>query len=162
MALFEATEIDLEPGAYRGKLTDIVEAKRNNFDTGEPEACYDWVFEVVEEGYEGASLKKRNSTSFGPRSKNRAFAEALLGRKIEQGEKLDKRDLVGKECDLAVSHNETDRGTFVNIDNVVPVRKKKRSVEQAESKKIQDVRDGRVPVNEMDAETEEDLSKIPF
>lgn len=162
MAMFEATEVTLEPGVYRAKLKTIEEAERANFDTGQPEPCRDWTFEVVEEGFEGQTLKGRTSMAFGPRSKAREWVLGLLGRKIEQGEKIDLPDLVDRECDLSIVHNETDRGTFANINSVNPVRKKSRKTEQAEAKRVADVRDGRVPVEPLDPATEEELDEAPF
>lgn len=160
MALFEATEVTLEPGVYRATLKSIVEAERSNFNTGEPEACFDWTYEVQEEGYEGQTLRGRTSTSFGPSSKARAWVEGLLGRKIEAGEKLDAPDLIGKPCDLSVKHKETERGTFANIESVNPVRKKSRKVEQMESKQARDALEGRQPVP--DSPNDKDIEDIPF
>lgn len=153
--MFEATEVTLEPGVYRAKLKNIEEAERANFDTGEPEACRDWTFGVIEEGHEGTTLKGRTSMSFGPKSKAREWVEGLLGRKIEVGEKLGLEDLLGKECDLSVVHKETDRGTFANINSVNPVRKKSRATERAEAAQIRDARDGQATVDE--ALEDEDL-----
>jgi hypothetical protein len=159
---FEATEVVLEPGVYRAKLQKIEENERPNFDTGEPEPCRDWTFEVVEEGFEGQTLRGRTSMSFGPRSKAREWVSGLLGRKIEQGDRIEEDDLIGKECDLSIVHKETDRGTFANINSVNPVRKKPRAQERAEVKQVADVRDGRVPVEPLDPATEEDLGEAPF
>jgi hypothetical protein len=134
--MFEATEVTLDPGVYRAKLKTIEEAERSNFDTGEPESCRDWMFEVVEEGFEGTSLKGRTSMSFAPRSKAREWVEGLLARKISTGEKLGLEELLGKECDLSIVHKDTDRGTFANISSVNPVRKKSRQAERTESDRI--------------------------
>lgn len=160
MALFEATEVTLEPGVYRAKLQSIAEAERSNFNTGEPEPCLDWTFEVTEEGHEGQTLRGRTSTSFGPSSKARAWVEGLLARKIEQGERLDLPDVKGKPCDLSVKHKETERGTFANIESVNPVRKKSRKAEQMESKQARDALEGRQPV--ADSPNDEDIEDIPF
>jgi len=149
--MFDATEVMLEPGVYRAKLKTIEEAERSNYDTGEPEACRDWTFEVVEEGFEGTSLKGRTSMAFGPRSKAREWVEGLLARKIA-GEKLGLDDLLGKECDLSIVHRETDRGTFANISSVNPVRQKSRKAERAEFDRVAKSREAQA-LN--DAESEE-------
>lgn len=162
--MYEATEVTVEPGLYHARLKNIEEAERKNFDTGEPEACHDWVFEVLEDGYEDQTLKKRNSVSFGPRSNNRAYAQALLRRKIEPGEKIEKRDLIGKECMINVEHNETDRGTFANIASVMPIRKKgDNTAEQAEQiRQNLGKGSGVTPAANGDAANDEDIEDIPF
>lgn len=161
--MFRATEIDLEAGAYRARLKDIEEYEGTKYQSDEPEDKLRFVFEILEEGYEGQTLTRSNvKHTFAPRSTARAIVEGLIGRKAETGDNFEKSDLVGRECDLSISLNETDRGTFANIDRVMPVRKKKRSAEQAESKQVQDVRDGRIPVKEGPPESEKDFKGIPF
>lgn len=158
--LFEATEMVLAPGVYRAKLTKIELAERANFETGEPEACRDWTFAILEEGHEGTSLRGRTSMSFGPSSKARAWVEGLLGRRVEKGEGLELEDVAGRECDLSISHRETDRGTFANIVSVNPVRKKSRKNELAEVEAMKNGRNGKATAAV--AEAEEDLDSIPF
>jgi len=164
--MFEATEVVFDPGAYRAKLKAIEETERPNFDTGDPEPCRDWTFEILEEGYEGQTLKGRTSMSFGPRSKARAWVEGLMARRIETGEKLGLNDLLGKECDLSIVNNDTDRGTFANITSVNPVRKKSRKAEQAEANAISIARDGKASApakpDVPDPALEEDFDDIPF
>lgn len=161
--MFSVTEIDLENGAYRARLKDIEEYRGTKYQSDEPEDKLKFVFELLEEDYEGQTLTRSNVRhTMAPRSTARAIVEGLIGRSVEKGDNFSKEDLIGRECDLSISLNETDRGTFANIDSVLPVRKKKRSAEQAESKQVRDVKDGRVPVPEADAQTEEDLEKIPF
>lgn len=157
---FEATETVMEPGAYRAQLKKVEEAEGSNFDTGEPEKYRRWTFEIVEEGYEGTELLASSTMAFGPQSKARGWVEALVGRKIERGEKISKDELIGKEVDLGILLKETDRGTFPRVNSVNPVRKKSRSTEQAETKKVKDVRDGRAPVDGGD--NDEDFDSIPF
>lgn len=158
--MFEATEVILEPGGYRAKLKNIVQAERKNFDTGEPEACRDWTFEVIEEGFEGTELRGRTSMSFGPRSKAREWVQGVIGRKVETGEKLGLTDLVGKECDLSIVHNDTDRGTFANISSVNPVRKGSRKATTDDASKIRDALGGKRP--DPEPENDDDLESIPF
>lgn len=158
---FEATEVVLEPGAYRARLKSIEEGERSNYNTGEPEKCLRWTFEILEEGDEGVEIKQNTSMSFAPSSNARKWTTALLGRKIEPGEKVAPGDVLDREADLGVELNETDRGTFTNITSVNPVRKKKsRAQDKAESKQVKDVRDGRAPVD--DSENDEDFDSIPF
>ncbi len=158
--MFEATEVSLEPGAYRARLQGIEEADGSNFETGEPEKYRRWTFEILEEGFEGTELFASSTMAFGPRSKARKWVEALLGRKVEGGQKIGLEDLQGLEVDLGVVLKETDRGSFGKIDSVNPVRKKSRAAEQTENKRLRDLRDGRAPLIEKPGD--EDLEEIPF
>lgn len=158
--MFEATEVAVEPGAYRARLLDIEITEGKNFDTGEPEDQRKWTFGLLEEGFEGQTLVAYSSMSFGPKSKARKWVEGLLGRKIEAGDKVDLPELKQAECDLGVVNKETDRGSFAKIETVMPVRKKARGTEQAESKQMRDVRDGRAPVT--NTPNDEEFDEIPF
>lgn len=160
MALFEATEVTLEPGVYRAKLKTVEESTWLGYNSGQEEPCIRWVFEITEEGSEDQSIDAKSSTAFGPNSKARAWSEALLARKIEAGEKLDPPDLLGKECDLSVKLVEKERGTYANIESVNPVRKKSRKAEKEQSKQVRDVIQGRQPV--ADSPNDEDIEDIPF
>lgn len=158
--MFEATEVSLEPGAYRARLRGIEEADGSNFETGDPEKYRRWTFEILEEGFEGTELLASSTMAFGPRSKARRWVEALLGRKVESGEKIGLEDLQGLEVDLGVVLKETDRGSFAKIDSVNPVRKKRRAADQAETKRVRDERDGRAPIAEKPQDA--DLEEMPL
>jgi hypothetical protein len=124
---FDATDTtDYEPGIYRGRLRELEVAESSLVDeeTGRPGLYVRWTFEILEEGFEGRTIRGNSSTNFGSRAKARAWAEALLGRTISPGERVEEGDLIGKECDLMITREETDRGTFAKVDSVNPVRKK--------------------------------------
>ena len=125
---FTATDgADFEPGVYRARLKELETAESSIVDekTGKPGFYLKWIFELLDEGYGGHTLRGNSSMNFGPRAKARQWAEALLGRRIESGESIDEDDLVGKEGDLMVRLEETDRGTFAKVESVNPVRRKK-------------------------------------
>ena len=125
---FTATDgADFEPGVYRAKLKELETAESSIVDekTGQPGFYTRWTFELLDEGYEGHTLRGNSSMNFGPRAKARQWAEALLGRRIESGESINEDDLIGKEGDLMVRLEETDRGTFAKVESVNPVRKKR-------------------------------------
>ena len=125
---FTATDsVDYEPGVYRAKLKELETAESSIVDekTGQPGFYMKWTFELLDEGYEGHTLRGNSSMNFGLRAKARQWAEALLGRRIESGESIDGDDLIGKEGDLMVRLEETDRGTFARVESVNPVRRKK-------------------------------------
>jgi len=118
---------DYEAGAYRAKLIDLETAEGSVVDekTGQPRPYIRWTFELLEEGYEARTIRGNSSTNFGPQAKARAWAEALLGRKITAGEQVSEDDLSGKECILMVTLEETDRGVFAKVDSVNPIRQSK-------------------------------------
>ena len=125
---FTATDsADFEPGVYRASLMELETAESSIIDekTGQPGFYTKWTFELLDEGYEGHTLRGNSSMTFGPRAKARQWAEALLGRRIQSGESIDENDLIGQEGDLMVRLEETDRGTFAKVESVNPVRRKK-------------------------------------
>lgn len=129
---FTATDTpDYEAGIYRARLVGLETAEGSVLDekTGRPRPYIKWTFELLEEGYEGRTIRGNSSTNFGPQAKPRAWAEALLQRTIAAGEQVDEDDLLGKECDLMVTLEETDRGVFAKVDSVNPVRHRKTRTE---------------------------------
>ena len=122
---------DFEAGVYRARLKSLETAEGSIVDekTGEPRPYMKWTFDLLDEDYTDRELRGNSSMAFGSRAKARAWAEALLGRRIENGETVSEEDLIGKECDLMVRLEETDRGTFAKVESVNPVRKKKGKTE---------------------------------
>lgn len=154
---------DFEPGVYRAKLKDLETAEGTIVDdkTGEPRLYMKWTFDLLEEGYEDRELRGNSSMAFGSRAKARAWAEALLGRRIENGETVSEEDLIGCECDLMVKLEETDRGTFAKVESVNPFRKKKGKNKQQSAQGV--ITDGDNPGPAEAAELpEEDLQDAPF
>jgi hypothetical protein len=93
---FETTgSISFEPGPYEGHLLKMDKRSKQFTDTDDDgnEEVKDrsfiiWNFGIDEEGYEDVTLTAVSSTSFGPKSKGRAWANAILRRKLEDGEKV--------------------------------------------------------------------------
>jgi hypothetical protein len=56
----------------------------------------------------------------GEPAKARVYAQALLDRELENGEKFNEDDLLGCEVTLHVDNEETQRGTFARIVAVLP------------------------------------------
>jgi hypothetical protein len=125
---FEATGgVEWEPGPYEGCLLKI--EKRFKMFTAEDGSTEDrnfliWHFAIDEEGYENVTLTAVSSTSFGPKSKARAWANAILRRELEDGEKFTEDDLKNKPVVLNIVLKNKDRGTFAEVDSLAPVRKK--------------------------------------
>jgi hypothetical protein len=82
---FTATDTaDYEPGVYRARLLDMEQAEGSAVDekTGQPRIYVRWTFELLEEGYEGRTIRANSSANFGPMAKARAWAGVLLGRAV--------------------------------------------------------------------------------
>ena len=132
---FEATgSISFEPGPYEGHLIKMEKhSKRftnkqdDGTETTEDRSFVIWNFGIDEEDYEDVTLTAISSTSFGPKSKARQWANAILRRKLEDGEKVREEDLKGKPVILTVENEETDRGTFAKVTGLAPVRSKKKA-----------------------------------
>lgn len=125
---FTATDTaDYEAGVYRARLVDLETAEGSVADekTGLPRPYIKWTFELLEDGYEGRTIRGNSSMNFGPLAKARAWAAALLRRAIAAGEQVGEKELLGRECDLMVTLEENDRGTFAKVDSVNPVRQRK-------------------------------------
>lgn len=138
----------LDEGVYRAKLAGLEE------DEGEYGPFVKWYFQILEEDYEGQSVRGQSSIpkSFNSATKMWQWAQGLLGRAIQAGENIDLEALVGKECMITIGHKETDRGTFARIDAVNPVRKKKKKPAPAPV----------VEEEDDDDDEDDDLDKAPF
>jgi hypothetical protein len=126
---FEVTGgVAWEPGIYEGYLLKI--EKRFKMFTNEDGSTEDrsfllWTFALNEEGFEGATLTAVSSTSFGPKSKARGWASAILRRELEDGERIREDDLKGKPVMLSVGlEDKGSKGTFAKIEGLSAVRKK--------------------------------------
>ena len=91
-----------------------------------------WYFAIDEEGYEDVTLTAISSCSFGPKSKPRSWANAILRRKLGDHEKFNEDDLKNKPVMLSIENEETDRGTFARITGLSPVRGRDRTKAEAE------------------------------
>jgi hypothetical protein len=131
---FEATgSISFEPGPYEGHLIKMEKRNKKFTKTEEDGGQVEedrtfviWNFGIDEEGFEDVTLTAISSASFGPKSKARAWANSILRRKLEDGEKVREEDLKGKPVILTVENEETERGTFAKVTGLAPVRSKKK------------------------------------
>src|SRR5215216_5648890 len=115
------------PGPYTGQLVNIEKKYKivENEDREREDRPYlRWIFEILEEGFEGKTLSVLSSVSFGVGpggpSKARGFAEAILDRELDIGEKFTNEDLYGKTCIVHIDNEQTGRGTFAKIVQVTP------------------------------------------
>jgi hypothetical protein len=119
------------PGPYEGCLVKIEKKHKvveNEGGEREDRPYLRWIFEVLEEGFEGKTLSVLSSTSFGVGpggpSKGRGFAEAILGRELTVGEQFSAEDLYEKPVILHVDNEKGSRGTFARIVDLTPQKKR--------------------------------------
>jgi hypothetical protein len=144
---FETTgSIQFEPGAYEGHLLKIQKRFKvfttkdeSGQEVREDRSFYLWYFAVDEEGFEDVTLTAISFTSWGPKSKARSWANAILRRKLADGEKFTEDDLKNKPVLLHIDNEETDRGTFARIVNLTQVRAKAASRKKEEEPKERDL-----------------------
>jgi len=135
---FEATGASaFQPGPYKGHLVRIDKKLKQREkpvydpDKGEKimrkvdDPYLIWTWEILEEGYEHKTLTSVSGASFGFKlngepAKARAYAQALMGRELENGEKFTSDDLLGLEATLHIDNEKTDRGEFARVVAVVP------------------------------------------
>ena len=85
-----------------------------------------WIWEILAEGYEHKTLTSVSGASFGFKlngdpAKARVYAQALMGRDLENGEEFTSDDLIGLEAILQIDNEKTDRGEFARVVEVTPL-----------------------------------------
>ena len=115
------------PGPYQGQLVKTEKKYKiveNEGGEREDRPYLRWIFEILDEGFEGKTLSVLSSTSFGVGpagpAKARRFAEAILGRELDIGENFSAEDLYNKPVTLHVDNEETGHGTFARIVEISP------------------------------------------
>jgi hypothetical protein len=103
----------LPKGTYDGRFMDVEKAES---DTGD---FWKWTFDVDHDGAlrpitAASSQKLTRNTKAG------AWVSAILGRQLEPGEDFDFASMKGKACRLVLSIEDTTRGTFNRVDEVLP------------------------------------------
>lgn len=127
--ILTATENELyDAGVYRLRLQTIEEKTSNlpDLQTGETKAgtYLRWVFDIMEEGFEGKIVGANSSTAFGPSAKARGWAEALLARPLHPNEPVDTVDLPGYEVMGTIKVVDKNGKKYNEIDSLAPVRRK--------------------------------------
>lgn len=115
------------PGPYTGQLVNIEEKYKiveNEDGEREDRPYLRWIFEILDDGFEGKTLSVLSSTSFGVGpagpAKARRYAEAILGRELAIGENFSAENLYDKPVTLHVDNEKTGRGTFARIVEITP------------------------------------------
>jgi hypothetical protein len=125
MPVYTATDYEpLDPGLYVGRLVEIREAK------SEHGTYYRWVFEIQDEDYSGRQIHANVSDKFGPGSKARGWVEAMISRRLANGERFDTDDLIGHTFHVTVVNVDKDGRTYDNVASVNAIRKAKAAKEE--------------------------------
>jgi hypothetical protein len=123
MPILTATSggVDIPDGSYNATVLSIEEAEPTpNSKSDKP--WLRWRFVVDDGTSEGVEMLGASSTRFGPKSKGRLWAEALLGRKMETGEQFDPDKVLPRDCVVVIQRDEQD---FARILHVLPVPRAK-------------------------------------
>lgn len=106
--VFGGDATDIPPGTYQARLAGIYRKTSDAFG-----AFLAWDFELSS----GSIVGGATSENSGPKSKAGAWIAALLGRKLEPGERVTPDDLVGRDVLVVVGLNAQD---WPKVDNVLP------------------------------------------
>jgi len=106
----------LDAGVYPARLVSVT--------PGEEDGLFgpylDWEFRADSSVLTDVRITGRSSTSFGPSTKAREWATALLGRPLLRGERVDFGTLGGTPCQLMLEVVEKEKGTFNRITRILP------------------------------------------
>jgi predicted alpha/beta-hydrolase family hydrolase len=117
MAILAATpsEILLQPGTYDAIVAEVIVKERDG------RTFLLWVFEVRYSDSKTTKVRRPTSMNFGPKSTARAIVEAVLRRKIRDGEQIDTDDLLGLRVRVVISRGtRRDGGETNRIEAVLP------------------------------------------
>jgi len=110
------SEALLRPGIYDAIICEIDVRERDG------QSYVLWTFEVKYADGKTTRVRRPTSLSFSARSLARAFAEAALGRKIQDGESIDSNDLLGMPVRVVIGRGTRPDGTPTNrVESVLPV-----------------------------------------
>ena len=116
----------LDEGTYEATLVDIEEKMIQviNLDgLTEDRDIYNWVFHV-----DDLELRGTTSTIISSKSKAGEWCAALLGRSLNDGEVIKKKDVIGKICLAHVIQKPGKTGDIVfnNVKDILPLPKPKK------------------------------------
>lgn len=101
----------IKGGTYRAILTSLVQEEtkgESQFDNTNP-FFLRWIFTIKGKS-KSVEIWSSSSTNFGPKAKAYAWACALLGRKLQPGEKINTEQLINCPCMIEVELGTDDRG----------------------------------------------------
>ena len=137
------------PGLYIGELVSIKDAGRSKFPnekTGEydEQVCFTWKIRKVldteadnSDSLVGTQISRYPKKIMGPRSNMRLYAEAHLGRKLEDAESLNVAAIVGTFAKISVIQKDGDRGVETHV-TLTPHKKGEKAALVAKPEPVED------------------------
>ena len=128
---FERTPV-LEPGIYNAvcvRLIDLGTQYNERFDSSSHKIRIFWEIlgETVEINGEtiNRQISKEYTVSLSDKSNLRAALRSWRGKDFtaEELQKFDLRNILGVGCQIQIIHNTTDKGTFANVETIIPLPK---------------------------------------
>jgi hypothetical protein len=117
MPTAEVTDYQTVPaGVYAAVLKEVEE----KVSQAAGDLYWRWTFEVLKGPCAGAAIRANSSPKLSPKSKARGWAEAIIGRKLTTGERLDTEELINRNCQLVVKTQDRDGATFNDVSEVLP------------------------------------------
>lgn len=80
-----------------------------------------WTFDILKRGFEGKTISANSSIAFGPSSKGRKWAEALLDRQFHVNEPVDTDDLVGHTAMATIGIIKKGENQYNEIEALAPM-----------------------------------------
>ena len=109
----------LDPAVYPATFVSVTPSVED----GQFGPYLDWEFTVTGAMLTDVRVSGRSSPSFGPNTKAREWATALLGRPLTKGERVDFGKLSGTPCQLVLEVVTKEKGTFNRIRSVLPAQR---------------------------------------
>lgn len=107
-----------DEGKYTVECTAIEEAPDNGYGPG-----VRWVLALYEGDRQATSdFWQTTSPSMGPKARARQYVEAFLGRPLEEGERVNPNDLIGKRCSGMVIHEPSKTKADQMVAKLVSVK----------------------------------------
>jgi hypothetical protein len=122
--------IDIDDGVYPATLLEI-RVEDPTVNSPNQSQWLKWIFVVQDGSGDPPEMAAPSSYSFSPKSKARGWVEALLGRKLEQGEEIDTDTLCPMDCQVTIK-NDMASG-FARILDVMGQRRRAQGQQRAQA-----------------------------
>jgi len=113
-----------DEGKYTVECNAIEEAPDNGYGVGVRWilSLYEGDRQVLMGNGEPLSFWQTTSPSMGPKARARQYVEAFLGRALEEGERINPNDLIGKRCSGMVIHEPSKTKADQMVAKLVSVK----------------------------------------
>ena len=113
--------VAIDDGTYSATVLGIEEVPPTA-NSPEDRPWLKWTLSVDDGSSAGVEMSAASSLRFGPKSKTRLWAEALLGHKLDTGEEFDTESILPRDCIVMVRRDEKG---FAKITDLLPLPKDK-------------------------------------